>query len=83
MLLVVKNPPASAGDIRDMGSLTGSGGSPGEGHCLQNPKDRGAWRATVHSTAQSRIRLRQFSMHANTHVHIPIETNMNTTTEET
>ena len=32
LLLVVKNPPANAGDIRDIGSIPGSGGSPGEGH---------------------------------------------------
>ena len=51
--LVVKNPPANAGDIRDMGSIPRSGRSPGEGHGnplqyshLENPMDRGAWRAT-------------------------------------
>ena len=49
--LVVKNPPASAGDIRDMGSSPRSGRSPGEGHgnplqysCLKNPLDRGTGR---------------------------------------
>ena len=54
--LVVKNLPANAGDIRDAGSIPGSGRSPGEGNdsplqysCLENPTDRGAWRATVHS----------------------------------
>ena len=53
--LVVKIPPANAGDIRDVGSIPGSGRSPGGGHgsplqysCLENPMDRGAWRATVH-----------------------------------
>ena len=51
---MVKNPPANAGDIRDMGSIPGSGRSPGEGHgnplqysCLENPMDRGVWWATV------------------------------------
>ena len=51
---VVKNLPANAGDIRDSGSVPGSGRSPGEGHgspfqysCLENPIDRGAWWATV------------------------------------
>ena len=46
---MVKNPPASAGDIRDMGSIPGSGRSPGGGHgnplqysCLENPMDRGS-----------------------------------------
>ena len=58
---VVKNSTASAGDIRDTGSVPGfSGRSPGGGHdnplqysCLENPMDRGAWRATVHKVAQS------------------------------
>ena len=52
--LVVKNPPANAGDIRDPGSTAGSGRQPGGGHgnppqypCLENPKDRGAWWAIV------------------------------------
>ena len=46
---VVKNPPAKAGDVRDVGSIPGSGSSPGEGndHPLQyslgNPMDRAAW----------------------------------------
>ena len=58
--LVVKNPPANAGDIRDMGSIPGSGRSPGEGHgnplqysCLENPMDRGVWWATVHGVTKS------------------------------
>ena len=57
---VVKNPPANAGDVRDVGSIPGSGRSPGEGHgsppqdsCLENPMDRGAWLATVHGAAKS------------------------------
>ena len=54
---MVKNPPASAGDRRDLGSNPGLGRSPGEGawqptpfqySCLENPVDRGAWWATVH-----------------------------------
>ena len=52
---VVKSTPASAGDIRELRSIPGSGRSPGGGHgnpcqysCLENPMDRGAWRATVH-----------------------------------
>ena len=47
---MVKNPPASAGDIRDTGSIPGPGRSPGGGHgnplqysYLKNPMDRGAW----------------------------------------
>ena len=54
---VVKNPPASAGDL---GSIPGLGRSAGEGNgnplqCsyLGNPMDRGAWRATVHEDAKS------------------------------
>ena len=46
---VVKNPPANAGDLRNMGSICGSGRSPGEGYgnplqysCQKNPRDRGA-----------------------------------------
>ena len=48
--LVVKSPPASVGDIRDVGLVPGSGRSLGEGNgypiqysCLGNPMDRGAW----------------------------------------
>ena len=54
VVLVVKNPPANAGDSRDAGSISGSGRTPGGGSdnllqysCLENPMDRGAWRATV------------------------------------
>ena len=60
MVLVVKNLPASAGDIRDVGSVPGLGRSPGGGHdnplqysCLENPIDRGSWQATVRSIAKS------------------------------
>ena len=54
---VVKNLPANAGDL---GSIPGSGRSPGEGNgnplqysCLENPIDRGAWWAAVHGIAKS------------------------------
>ena len=54
MVLQVKNLLANAGDIRDLGSIPGSGRSLGEGHgnllqysYLENPVDRGAWQATV------------------------------------
>ena len=50
VVLVVKNLPANAGDIRDAGLIPGSGRSPGGGQgnalqysCLENPVDRGAW----------------------------------------
>ena len=59
MVLVVKNPPASAGDARKADSIPGSGRSPGGGHgnplqCsgLENPMDRGAWWATVHGVSE-------------------------------
>ena len=60
MVQEVKNPPASAGDIRDVGSIPGLGRSSGEGHgnplqysCLENPMDIGAWWATVHRVSKS------------------------------
>ena len=60
-MLVVKNPPADTGDIRDMVLIPGLQRSPGEGNgnpleysCLENPTDRGAWWATVHRVAKSR-----------------------------
>ena len=68
--LVVKDPPANAGDRRDTGSFLGWGRSPGGGQgnplqhsCLENPMDRGAWQATVHRVAKSQTRLKQLSMH--------------------
>ena len=58
--LVVKNLPANAGDIRDTGSIPGSGRPPEGGHgnsiqyfCLENPMDRGPWQAMVHRVAKS------------------------------
>ena len=60
MVLMVKNPLASAGDIRDMGLIPGSGGSSGGGHgnplqysCLENPMDRGTWQVTVLGVTKS------------------------------
>ena len=56
MVLVVKNLPANAGDVRDVGSIPGWGRSPGEEHgnpflysCLENPMDRGAWQVEKES----------------------------------
>ena len=51
MVLVVKNLPARAGDLRDMGSVLELGRSPGEGR--ENSMDREAWRATVHRVGES------------------------------
>ena len=75
LVLVAKNPPASAGDVRNMGSIPGSGRSPEGGYgnlvqysCLENPMDRGAWWAAVHRIASSWTLLKWLSMH--TYVHI-------------
>ena len=58
--LLVKNLPASAGDLRDWGLIPSLGRSPGGGHgdplqysCLKNPTDRGAWQGTAHRVAKS------------------------------
>ena len=54
MALVIKNLPANAEDVRDAGSIPGSGRFPGEGNdyplqysCLETSMDREAWQATV------------------------------------
>ena len=56
----VKNLPANAGDIRNLGSIPGLGRSPGGGNgnplqysCLENPMDRETWWATVHGVTKS------------------------------
>ena len=71
VVLVVKNPPANAGDIRDANSIPGKGRSPGRGHgnplqysCLKNSMDRGVWRATVHGGCK------ESNMTENTHTYI-------------
>ena len=63
--LVIKNLPANAGDAGDVGLILGLGRSPGGRRsnplhysCLENPMDRGAWWATVHSVAKSQTRLK-------------------------
>ena len=68
---MVKNPLANARDIRNTGSIPGSGRFPGEGHgsplqysCLENPMDRGAWWATVQAVAQSWIPLKRLISHS-------------------
>ena len=65
---MVKNSPASAGDIGDAGSIPGSRRSPGVGNgnplqysCLENPVDRAAWWATIHGVAKSQTQLEQLS----------------------
>ena len=83
MALLVKNSPAKTGDVRDAGLISRLGRSPGGGHdnpfqytCLENPMDRGAWRAAVYRVAKSWIRLKWLSTHKHsmvkmhTHTHI-------------
>ena len=60
VVLVVKNPPANAGHVRDTGSIprserspAGEHGNPLQDSCLENPIDRGAWGATVHGVTKS------------------------------
>ena len=50
---MIKNPPATGGGIRDVGSISGSGrslerryGNPRQFSCIENPMKRGAWKAT-------------------------------------
>ena len=61
MALVAKKPPANAGNVRNMGSIPGSGRSTGEENgnplqflLLENSRDRGAWQATFHRVSKSR-----------------------------
>ena len=70
--LMVKNLPANAGDIRDMGSTPRSGRSPGGAHsnppqnsCQKKPMDRGAWRTTIHRVTQSWTWLQRLSRQKN------------------
>ena len=67
---VVKNLPDNAGDLSDAGSIPGWGGSPGGGHgnplqysCLENPMDKGAWRATVHGVTKNGTQLKLLRVH--------------------
>ena len=71
--VMIKNPPANAGDIRDMCSIPESGRSPGGGHgnslqysCLYNSRNRGAWWATVQRVAKGQTWLKWL----NTHTHV-------------
>ena len=59
VVLLVKNLPASAGEIRDVSSIPGSRRSRGGGDgnplqysCLENPMDRGDWQVTAHKIAE-------------------------------
>ena len=68
MALVVKSLPVDTGDVRDVGSIPGSGRSPGGGQgnllqysCLENPVDRRAWCPIVHRVAKSQTPLKRLS----------------------
>ena len=71
LMLVVKNPTASAGDARDLGSIPGSGrspvvrnGNPLQYSCPENPMDRGVRWATVYRITKSQTRVKQLSPHS-------------------
>ena len=71
VVLVIKNPPANAGDLRDMGSIPGSGRSPGGGHgnplqcsCLENPHGQRSLVGYSPQGHKSQTRLKQLSTHA-------------------
>ena len=72
MVLVVKNPPANAEDLRDAGLIPGWGRSPGGGHgnplqcfCLENPHgQRSLVGYIVHGVAKSQTRLKWLNTHA-------------------
>ena len=67
---VIKEPACQCRRLRNEGSIPGTERSPGGGHgnplqcsCLENPMDRGAWRAIVQEVAKSQTRLKRLSMH--------------------
>ena len=71
--LVVKNPPANAGDARDMGSIPGWGRSPGVGKgkplkysCLENPMDRGTWQAIMDGVEKESDATERLNTHTHT-----------------
>ena len=75
MALVVENLPDNARDSEDLGSILGWGRSIGGGHdnplqyfCLENPRDRGAWRAVGHKELDI---LKRLSTHTLNHVSLP------------
>ena len=62
VMLVVKNPPANAGDTRNMGQIPGSRRFPGGGNgnplqysCLENSMGRGAWWSEVHGAMNEQL----------------------------
>ena len=70
---MVKNPPSMQEpqetqfrSLDQKDPLEEENGNPLQYSCLENPRDRGAWWATVHRMAKSRPRLKRLSMHAGT-----------------
>ena len=68
---MVKDSPANAKEVKDLGSIPGLGRSPGGGHgnalqysCLENTMERGAWPATVRRVTKNQTQLKQLSIHA-------------------
>ena len=66
-----KESACNAGDIRDVGSISGSErslggwyGNPLQYSCLENPMDKGSWQVTVNRVTKSLARLKRLSMHA-------------------
>ena len=60
-----------------MATITAPGernGNPLQYSCLENPIDRGAWRATVHSVAKGQTRLKRLSARAHTHTQLAVLT---------
>ena len=78
MAQMVNNQPANAGDIRDVGSITWLGKSPGGGHgnpsqysCLENSMDRGIWQSTVYKSQRIGCDWSDLAfMQANTHINV-------------
>ena len=65
VVLVVKNPPANARDVREAGLIPRGGHSNLRQHsCLENPTEREVWQASVHWVTESRARLKRLSTHA-------------------
>ena len=74
-VLMVKNQPANVGDLKHTDSIAGWRRSPGGGHgnplqyfCLENPMDRGSWRATVRRVTESGTQLKRLGTQACMHV---------------
>ena len=71
--LMAENPPANAGDLREVSLNPGGGhGNPLQYSCLKNPVDRGAWHAAVPGVTKSRTRLRPFSNERKGRIYITI-----------